>query len=137
MEGLSAAASAVAVVGLARQVAQGCSYLQTVFNSAKSAPEDLSILRAEIAIIERTVSSICNEHEYQDALDLCHEALEKLRKVVDKYAETTSCGRYRRWSKRLAMALNVDVIQKHVSRLRTAKGHLLDAHNMLVVPSLR
>jgi hypothetical protein len=128
MEGLAAASSVLAVAGIAGQVAQGCNYLRGVFSAAKSAPEELQLLSTELGIIEQIVLSIPNESEYYKVLDLCDEAIKKLGKLVDKYGEITSPGNYKRWSRRLGMAMGAEVIQKHVTRSRAAKKHLLDVY---------
>jgi hypothetical protein len=130
MEGLAAASSVLAVVGIAGQVAQGCNYLRGVFSAAKSAPEELRLLLTELEIIEQIVLSIPNKSEYYEVLDLCDKAIKKLGKLVDKYSEMTSSGDCKRWSRRLGIAIGVNVIQKHVTRLRAAKRHLLDIHNL-------
>jgi hypothetical protein len=78
MEGLAPAASVIAAAGLAGQVAQGCNYLQSVFSSVKSAPEDLHLISTELTIIEQIVLSIQDECELRYALDLCNVTIEKL-----------------------------------------------------------
>jgi hypothetical protein len=116
--------------GACRASCQRLQLLQATFGAAKSAPQELRFLSTELSVIEQTVLAMSNNVEYHDALSLCNEAIGKLHNVVDKYAEVTSCGTYRSWSKRLAMALDTDAVQKHTSSLRVAKGHLLDIHDM-------
>ncbi|KAM3087802.1 hypothetical protein ACMFMG_001872 [Clarireedia jacksonii] len=132
MEGVAAASSVIAVVGLAAQVVQGCNYLRGIFDDAKNAPQELHFLTLELRIIENIVSRIHDEQaneEYQHALDFCLEALAKLKSIVEKYAlgDPTS-GLRRQWGPRLAMALNKDKLEKHMARLREAKGHLEGIH---------
>jgi predicted small secreted protein len=137
MEGVAAASSVIAVVGLAAQVVQGCNYLRGIFDDAKNAPQELHFLNVELRIIENIVSKIdggeTNE-EYQHALDFCLEALMKLKSVVEKYsAGDLTSGRRRQWGPRLAMALNKDKLEKHMTRLREAKGHLEGIRTTCVV----
>lgn len=137
MEGVAAASGIIAVVGLAAQVVQGCNYLRGIFDDAKNAPQELHFLTLELRLIENIVNGIDGGHaseEYQHALDFCLEVLSKLKSVVEKYAfgDPSSGGR-RQWGQRLAMALNKDKLEKHMTRLREAKGHLEDIHNTYVL----
>lgn len=138
MEALAAASGVIAVVSLAGQVVQGCDYLLNVFSDASGAPESLSLLIKELAIIERLISqgpgqrlntSNTPEAEYQDALDFANEAIQKLERVVDKYGELNGANRSRKWGRRLAWAMSSDKIEKHLHRLRDASSHLKHYHD--------
>jgi hypothetical protein len=132
MEGLAAASGVLAVVGLAGQVAQGCSYLRGVFDDANSAPRDIRAIANVLSIIEHIVLDTPDADLHEDELDFCNEKLAKLKKVVCKYADLDSAGRYRRWGKRLSMAMSADKIHKHLSGLREARKYLEHIQNKYV-----
>jgi hypothetical protein len=130
MEGLAAASGVIAVVSLAGQVVQGCSYVRQILDSANTAPQEIRVLTAELAIIERIVQNTPDEGEHRDALDFCNEAVAKLRNAIDEYAELDSVRGHRKWGRRLSMALSTDKIQKHLGRLKSAKTYLQDLQNL-------
>jgi hypothetical protein len=100
MEGLSAASGVIAVVSLAGQIVQGCGYLHTVFDEAKSAPQEIHLLMTELAIIEGVVRTTPDVDKHQDELDFCHERLLKLRNIVEKYGILDGTGRSKKWGTR-------------------------------------
>jgi len=124
MEGLAAASAVFAVVSLAGQVAQGCTYLRGIFENARSAPKELQLLTTELMIIERIINGTPDIDQHEDELDFCNERLLKLRKLVDKYGELEGAGRGRKWGKRLAMAFGSDKLEKYLASLRQAKEYL-------------
>jgi hypothetical protein len=130
MEGLGAASGVLAVVSLAAQVAQGCSYLREIFDTANNAPQEIRLLSTELGIIQGIVDGTPDVNKYHDELDFCHERLSKLRKVVDKYGALDGVGRNKKWGTRLSMALNADKIEKHLNSLREAKGYLERIQNV-------
>lgn len=130
MEGLAAASGVIAVVSLAGQVVQGCGYLRTIFDEAKTAPKEAHLLHTELAIIEGIVRVTPDIDKHQDELDFCQEQLLKLRKVVDKYGVLDGAGKGRKWGTRLAMAFNSEKIQKHLNSLREARGYLERIQNV-------
>jgi hypothetical protein len=130
MEGLAAASGVIAVVSLAGQVLQGCSYIRQVFEGVQTAPEEIRLLTTELVVIERIVRAAPDNGEHNDALDFCNEAVAKLRNIIEKYAEIDGPGRYRKWGRRLSMALSIDKIQKHLGRLRQAKTYLQDLQHL-------
>ena len=130
MEGLAAAGGVFAVVSLAGQVAQGCSYLRGIFDSANTAPKEIRLLSTELGIIQGIVEGTRDANKYHDELDFCQERLSKLRKVVDKYSVLDGIGRNKKWGTRLSMALNADKIEKHLKSPREAKGYLERIQNV-------
>jgi hypothetical protein len=130
MEGLAAAGGVIAVVSLAAQVLEGCSYLKDIFDKADTAPREIRLIANELAIIQSIVRSTPNSDEHQDELDFCQERLSKLRKIIDKYGDLDGTKRRRQWGKRLGMALNVDKIEKHVVHLREARRYLERIQNL-------
>ncbi|PMD29579.1 hypothetical protein L207DRAFT_642337 [Hyaloscypha variabilis F] len=134
MEGLAAASGVIAVVSLAGQVLEGCSYLRDIFDSAVAAPREIRLLALELSIIEDLVRATPDVDQHQEELDFCQERLLKLQEVVEKYGELDGASRHKKWGKRLAMAMSAKKIDKHLVSLREAKGHLqhiqnLSAHN--------
>jgi hypothetical protein len=130
MEGLAAASAIIAVVSLAGQVAQGCSYLRDVFENAKNAPKEIRLLTNELAIIEGIVLDTPDANLHQEELEFCLERLSKLSQVVSKYGDLESAGHARKWGKRLAMAMSTDKIEKYLRSLREAKGYLQSIQNL-------
>jgi hypothetical protein len=130
MEGLVASGGVIAVVSLAAQVLQGCNYLRSVFDNANGAPKEIHLLIAELAVIEAIVRAVPDDGGHRDALDFCNEAISKLRKLVDKYGVVDGVAQSRKWGLRLGMALNMEKIQKHLVRLREARGHLGHIQNL-------
>lgn len=130
MEGLAAASAVIAVVSLAGQITQGCSYLREVFDNATTAPEEIGLIVTELSIIERIVRATPGIDQHQDELDFCQERVLGLRKVVEKYGELDGVAPQKKWGKRLAMAMNARKIDKHLSSLREAKGYLQHIQNM-------
>jgi len=130
MEGLAAAGGVIAVVSLAGQVLEGCSYLKDIFDKAYTAPNEIRLLANELTIIQNIVRSTPNSDEHQDELDFCHERLSKLRKIIDKYGDLDGAPRSRKWGRRLGMALNADKIEKHLVALREARRYLERIQNL-------
>jgi hypothetical protein len=131
MEGLAAAGGVIAVVSLTGQIVQGCVYLRDVFDNATSAPQDIKSLAMELKIIEGIVGTIDDSNLHVDVLDFCNEKVLKLRKVVERYGVLDVSSRRRmKWSSRLAMALNSSKIEKHLTSLRDARGHLERIRNL-------
>lgn len=130
MEGLAAAGGVIAVVSIAGQVLQGCSYLCNIFDNAKGAPQEIHLLVIELKIIEAIVQKTPNDAEHQYALDFCNGAIARLREVVDRYGDLDGTTKMKMWGKRLRMALNMEKIQKHLGRLREAKRELEDLLKM-------
>lgn len=135
MEALASAGGVFAVVSLAGQVAQGCAYLHNILDEAINAPEEVRLLVAEIAIIERIVLFTRPSHdseqdaEYQDALEFTSDAVAKLQNIVDKFGELDAAGKYRKWGRRLAWALSADKVAKHLRRFKDARDHLQHYHD--------
>jgi hypothetical protein len=130
MEGLAAASGVIAVVSLAGQVLEGCSYLRDIFDSAVAAPREIRLLALELSIIEDLVRATPDVDQHQEELDFCQERLLKLQEVVEKYGELDGASRHKKWGKRLAMAMSAKKIDKHLASLREAKGHLQHIQNL-------
>ena len=75
MEGLAAASGVIAVVSLAGQVLEGCSYLRDIFDSAVAAPREIRLLALELSIIEDLVRATPDVDQHQEELDFCQERL--------------------------------------------------------------
>jgi hypothetical protein len=144
MEGLAAASSVIAVVGLAGQALQGCQYLRNIFSEARDAPRELQLLDAEIGTIQRILHSVQSEllcstsnitaEVASDAtLDFCADAIRELRDIVDKYGQPSNEGGRVKWGKRLSVTLNSSKIDRHLSRLRAARGHLISLQTALTM----
>lgn len=92
MEVLAGVSSVIAVVSLAGQVIEGCSYLRGVFDDARAAPKALRQLSKELGIIQRLVHNAPDADSHHGELDFCKEKLEDLRAVVEKYGVFESVG---------------------------------------------
>ena len=78
MESLAAAGEVIAVVSLAGQVMEGCSYLLGVFDNAKSAPQEICMLATELVIIQNIIQTTPDVDEHKEELDFCQERTMKL-----------------------------------------------------------
>jgi len=130
MEGLAAAGGVIAVLSLAGQVLEGCSYLRDIFDTAVTAPKEIRLMAMELSIIEALVRATPDVDQHREELDFCQERLSKLRELVEKYGDLDGASNHKKWGKRLAMAMGTKKIEKHLASLREAKGHLQHIQNL-------
>jgi hypothetical protein len=129
MEGLAAASAVIAVASLAGQVLQGCNYLREILQNAIEAPRESRLLMDELSIIEDIVKNSPTAPRHQQALSLCNERLSRVCHMMSKFADIEKAGRCRKWGKQLSMAWNTEILQKHLSAIREAKGYLESIQN--------
>jgi len=83
MDGLSAAASGMAVVSLGMQVVQSVSKLYEFWKSMKDAPEDIRNIVRELGYLATILDGIhVDEQRYSDVMVQCIEKIHNLESIV-------------------------------------------------------
>ena len=133
MEGLSTAASALAVVSTAIQLAECVKKLCEFWNSIKEAPEDIRAISMDLGILSSALTQIAYETQHVEpdatliaALNSCCVKVQKLTTLLDEiepgFAATSS-----RLRKRTAFeaVLEYEKLMKFQEALERLKGTLL------------
>lgn len=76
MEGLSAAASAIAVVSLGIQLAENVKRLYDFWNSIKEAPEDVRAISADLKLLSSIFTRIAYEAQHEEPDATLEDALQ-------------------------------------------------------------
>jgi hypothetical protein len=85
MDGLSSAASGVAVVSLTFQIVEGISKLHDFFDSMKKAPKFVAIIVNDLAQLSSILDSInVDEQKYNDVLTTCMDKIKDLNAITDE-----------------------------------------------------
>ena len=133
MDGLSAAASTIAVVSLAPQLADNSKKLYEFWNSIKDAPEDVRNISADLELLSSILHQIGLEAQYQRpdpatqaALRFCFEKINAIGSLVtDIEPDFVSTSlRKRKWSAVRAVFRQKNY-QKCQDALDRMKGTLL------------
>lgn len=101
MDGLSAAASGMAVVSLAMQVADGLWKLHKFFESVQEAPAEIQGISAELDVLAHIVHRLVpNENVYRDVLESVKSKVQNLQEIVAKLEPGLKSDRrlVRRWT---------------------------------------
>jgi hypothetical protein len=101
MDGLSGAASGVAVVSLTFQIVEGISKLRDFFDSMKKAPKFFAIIANDLAQLSSILDGInVDEQKYKDVLTTCMDKIKDLNAITDELEpgfQSTS-QRIRQWT---------------------------------------
>jgi hypothetical protein len=101
MDGLSGAASGVAVVSLTFQIVEGISKLRDFFDSIKKAPKFVAIIVNDLAQLSSILDGInVDEQKYNDVLTTCMDKIKDLNAITDELEpgfQSTS-QRVRQWT---------------------------------------
>jgi hypothetical protein len=101
MDGLSGAASGVAVVSLTFQIVEGISKLRDFFDSMKKAPKFVAIIVNDLAHLSSILDGInVDEQKYNDVLTTCMDKIKDLNAIPDELEpgfQSTS-QRVRQWT---------------------------------------
>lgn len=80
------------------------------FGPARTALEEMRLLTTGMSIVEKIAEVTPDEYDYRDVLDLCNDAVTRLRNVVDRYVEVDGTRKYRIWGRRPSIALSTNNI---------------------------
>ena len=130
MEGLSAAASGIAVASLAIQLADSFKKLCDFCKSIKEAPEDIRAISIDLEILSSILFEIANETQHVEpdkmliaALNRCCVKVKTLTEILDKiepgFASTSACTR--KWTAFKAVIKHGELIkfQEALDRLKS------------------
>lgn len=133
MAGISTAASAIAVVSVAGQLAVGVKNLHSFWNSLQDAPDDIRFLSKELKLLMTILGEIEeSEQRYgrnaatMDVLESCNAQTNSLTAITERlegYFTTWSSPR-RKWGA-LQAVFKRDTIKKFQDVLRDVKVTLL------------
>ena len=107
MEGLSAAASGIAVISVAVQLAESFKKLCDFWKSIKEAPEDIRAISVDLEILSNVLTQIAHETQHVEpdttliaALNGCCVKVKILNKVLNEIEPGFSSTKYRvrQWS---------------------------------------
>lgn len=133
MEGLSAAASSIAVVSLAVQLADSVKKLCDFWESIKEAPSDMKEISTDLELLSGVLTDIAYEAQHVGpnatllaSLDACSFKVKRLVTLLDEiepgFASTSS--RVRKWTAFKAV-LKSGKLTKFQEALERLKGTLL------------
>ena len=133
MDGLSAAASGIAVVSIAVQLAESFKKLHDFWKSIKEAPEDIRALSVDLEILSNVLIQIANETQHVEpdatliaALNGCCVKIKELTRILNEiepgFASTSA--RVRKWTAFKAVLKRGELI-KFQEALESLKGTLL------------
>lgn len=132
MEGLSAAASVIAVTSLALQLAENIRKRSEFWDSVQNAPTEVNDIKLELRSLKDVLEQISCDAQYQQAnpsivlaLRLCSEKINVIRSLTaDIESDLLSSRiRTRKWSA-LQAAFKRDKIEKVHNSLNRSKGTL-------------
>lgn len=140
-EAIGLGASVVAFIGTAGQVLQGWQYISTLLDAIKDAPDDIKSLYTEVNMLIRILTGFKTvltdisrlsdhaaiESETKQALEYCEEAMAGLLKFLLKIKRAGT-----KWSQ-LNFAFSKDKVSKHLSRIQSAKEHVLLAQATIIL----
>jgi hypothetical protein len=143
MEGLAGASSAIAVVTVAVQLADGIRKLLEFWESIKDAPTDIQAFSKDLKIVLEVVEDLRDQNHYprphcrsvaanSAALELCLDSLKILQGLIDKLDLGLSSDKplNRKWAA-IKSAWKNNNIAKFRERLRDMKLTLLVARQSL------
>ena len=136
MDGLSAAASVIAVTSLALQLAENTKNIVEFWDSIESAPRDVCDIRLELESLSQVLEQIGHEARHHppcastlSALKLCAEKIEVIKSITSDLETglASSKTRIRKWSSvRAALSRQkVDRVQDLLGRMKATLTLLL------------
>lgn len=140
---LSLGASAVAFIGLAGQVLQGCQYISNFIDDIVEAHDDLQYFKTEVKTFRAAVlgfQRILQRFEHLTDLGTVAEqiglalgsaslAINELKTLVEKY----ECDGKREWWRNLKVASNKALFIKRIENLGRAKADIALAQSSAVL----
>lgn len=135
----SIATGAVSIIGFGGQVAQGVSFLYSIFKDVKDFPESLRDFVSNLEllgnILERLEANKLpppngEEDVVTKAYQRCGERVRLLEKVLVNHEIKPNYGRVKRKWKQIMGGLDINDIEKHAKRIEEAKSSLQTALKM-------
>ena len=133
MDGLSAAASVIAVASLAFQLAESTKNLFEFWDSVQHAPEEINDIKSELESLRNVLEQIGHEAQHQpsspstaSALRLCSRKINTIRSLTADIESGFTCSRIRtrKWSA-LRAAFKREKIEKVQNSLNRLKATLI------------
>ena len=133
MDGLSAAASGIAVVSIAIQLAESVKKLCDFWDSIKEAPDDVRAISTDLEILSKVLAQIAHESQNQEpdatlvaALQGCSVKVRTLDEIVSDIEPGFSSKRFRvrKWTALRAVLKHGQVV-KFQGALESLKVTLL------------
>ena len=139
MDGLSAAAGVIAVIGLAGQVLSGLRFLDQFLGNISNAPDFVQLLQREVSVLQTILKAVA-EYDTQisasegetiltlaPSIELCHYWVTKLEVLMKKCGPGSSGSRMKRRWESVKHALKKSRIEECVTRLSNVRTMLLQA----------
>ena len=140
---LSLTASIIALVGLAGNILEGCSFVRSFAQDSKNAPRDMIILSTELATLEKATGTfenllmeswrsgyIISTSDYTPVLEQCLITVDDIKKKIrgDVAVFKDGVGGY--WDRLKAAGKKLD-LARHRESLNAAVGRLQLVQNNL------
>lgn len=129
MDGLSTAASLIAVTSLAFQLAEQTRKLFEFWDSIQHAPEEINNIKSELESLRSVLEQIGHEAQHQpsspsmaSALRLCSGKIDTIRSLTADFESGLTCSRIRtrKWSALRAVFKRekIEKVQNSLDRLK-------------------
>lgn len=136
MDGLSAAASVIAVTSLAFQLAESTQKLFEFWNSVQHAPEEINDIKSELESLKDVLEQIGHDAQHRpasssmvSALRLCSEKINAMKSLTADIESGFTCSsiRTRKWSaiKAVFKRERIEKVQRSLSRMKATLTLLL------------
>lgn len=132
MDGLSAAASSIAVASISIQLVGSVKKLCDFWDSVRDAPEDVRAISSDMKLLSTVLSRVAHEAQQNapdevlgSALDGCWDKVRVLTRIISEIepAFDSKCSRVRRWAT-LKAALRQEKLRRYQDALERLKSTL-------------
>lgn len=133
MDGLSGAASGMAVVSLALQLSDGIKQLYDFWDSVKDAPDEIRVITTDLGLLSSVLAEMASEEQHSGpdptlkaALELCCDRVSKIANLTNEMEPgfASMSFRIRKWTAFKAV-LKGEKIQKLQKMLEGLKSTLM------------
>ncbi len=127
MDGLSGAASGIAVVSLSFQIVQSISKLQDFFESMRSADEDVKLITKDLRQLSSIISALqLDDPRYKEVENTCAEKIKMLTSITEELEPgfQSVSRKHRQWTAFKA-ARKSSILKKFRETLKETKVTLL------------
>ena len=129
MDGLSVAASVIAVSSLALQLAENARKLFDFWDSLQNAPEEIRDIKSDLDNLGKVLEQIAQEAQQQSpcpstqsALRLCSGKINTITSITNEFEPGFACSkrRIRKWSplKAVFRREKIEKVQKSLDRIK-------------------
>lgn len=130
MDGLSAAASGMAVVSLALQLGESIKQLYDFWGSVKDAPEDIRAITTDLGLLSSVLAEMASEEQHSGpdptltaVQQACRDKVRKIAKLTDEMEPgfASKSPRIRKWSafKAVLKGEKIQKLQKVLDGLKS------------------